>query len=225
MSTAASSPGRPGRRPSTSQVELEKVAFRLFDRDGFDATTVDDIATAAGIGRRTFFRYFDSKNDVVWGAFTEQLDQMRAGFCARPDNEPLMESLRAVVVEFNRVAPGETERHRRRLELILRVPALQAHSTLRYADWRAVVAEFAADRLGEETGGLRPQAIAHAALGTALAAYEHWLGRPGSDLCAVLDTAFTDLARGFGGAGEGAASGRGADSAAGADFGEETRGS
>lgn len=198
MSTAASPPGRPGRRPSTSQVELEKVAFRLFDRDGFDATTVDDIAKAAGIGRRTFFRYFDSKNDVVWGAFTDHLEYMRRRFAARPEDEPVMESLRAVVVDFNRVDEAETGRHRRRLELILRTPALQAHSTLRYADWRAVVAEFAAHRTGTRPGDLRPQAIAHAALGTALAAYEYWLGDQGSDLCTVLDTAFAELARGFG---------------------------
>lgn len=198
MSTAASSPGRPGRRPSTSHVELEKVAFDLFGRDGFDATTVDDIAKAAGIGRRTFFRYFDSKNDVVWGAFTGQLQYMRERFAARPAAEPVMQSLRVVVVDFNRVEPAETERHRRRLDMILRVPTLQAHSTLRYADWRAVVAEFAAHRIGRRPGDLRPQAIAHAALGTALAAYEHWLGDPESDLCAVLDTAFAELARGFG---------------------------
>ncbi|GAA1204979.1 mycofactocin system transcriptional regulator [Prauserella alba] len=170
----------------------------MFDRDGFDATTVDDIAKAAGIGRRTFFRYFDSKNDVVWGAFTDQLEYMRERFAARPPAEPVMESLRAVVVDFNRVAPAETERHRRRLELILRVPALQAHSTLRYADWREVVAEFAAQRTGRQRADLTPQAIAHAALGTALAAYEHWLGDPDSDLATVLDTAFAELARGFG---------------------------
>nr|WP_255375605.1 mycofactocin system transcriptional regulator [Saccharomonospora sp. CUA-673] len=193
----ASTPGRPGRRPSTSHGELERVAFELFARTGFDETTVDDIAKAAGISRRTFFRYFDSKNDVVWGAFTEQLGHMRGRFADRPADEPLMDALRVVVVEFNRVAPEETERHRRRLELILRVPALQAHSTLRYRDWCAVVAEFAAARLGEPVDALRPQAVAHAALGTALATYEHWLATPGVDLCDALDGAFTDLATGF----------------------------
>ncbi|MFC4000521.1 mycofactocin system transcriptional regulator [Prauserella oleivorans] len=198
MGNAADSPGRPGRRRSTSQVELEKVAFALFDRDGFEATTVDDIAKAAGIGRRTFFRYFESKNDVVWGAFTEQLEHMRAQFRNRPAGEALMQSVRAVVVEFNRVSADEVPRHRRRMELILRVPALQAHSTLRYGDWRAVVAEFAAARLGEPLTALRPQAIAYTALGAALAAYEHWLGDPRSDLCEVLDAAFADLAAGFG---------------------------
>ena len=48
----------------TTRAELEQVAFELFDRQGFEGTTVGDIARAAGIGRRTFFRYFASKNDV-----------------------------------------------------------------------------------------------------------------------------------------------------------------
>ncbi|PRX48215.1 TetR family transcriptional regulator [Prauserella shujinwangii] len=191
-------PVRPGRRRSTSQHELERVAFELFARQGFDATTVDEIARGAGIGRRTFFRYFDSKNDVVWGSFGEHLERMREHFRRCPPGQPLLDALRTVVVEFNRVDPEDVPWHRRRMELILRVPALQAHSTLRYADWRAVVAEFAAGRLGVPPDALKPQALAYAALGVALAAYEHWLADPGSDLCAVLDAAMTDLARGFG---------------------------
>ncbi|MCQ0020665.1 TetR family transcriptional regulator [Actinomadura madurae] len=64
--TGPSAP-RVGRRPRTSRGELERVALRLFAERGFEETTVDDIASAAGIGRRTFFRYYGSKNDVVWG--------------------------------------------------------------------------------------------------------------------------------------------------------------
>lgn len=187
----------PGRRPSTSRHELEEVAFELFGRNGFEATTVDAIARAAGVGRRTFFRYFDSKNDVVWGSFTEQLALMRDQFLACPDEQPLMEALRTVVVEFNRVDPAEAPRHRRRLELILQVPALQAHSTLRYAEWRAIVAEFVARRRGIAADALLPQTVAYACLGAALAAYEQWLHHPEIELCEVIDTAMRSLAGGF----------------------------
>lgn len=48
---------------------------------------------------------------------------------------------------FNHLDPAQIPQHRQRMTLILTVPELQAHSTLRYAAWRAVVAEFAADRL------------------------------------------------------------------------------
>ncbi|MFF4354982.1 mycofactocin system transcriptional regulator [Streptomyces sp. NPDC001530] len=191
------SSNRPGRRPATSREELEEVAFELFQANGFEETSVDDIARRAGIARRTFFRYFDSKNDVVWGAFDEQLHRMRREFLDRPGDQALMDAIRTVVVACNRVEPGEEARHRRRLELIMGVPVLQAYSTLRYAEWRAVIAEFAAGRLGPEADSLLPRSLAHAVLGVALAAHEHWLERPESDLCAVLDSALRQLARGF----------------------------
>jgi TetR/AcrR family transcriptional regulator, regulator of mycofactocin system len=69
-----------GRRPSTSRAELERVALDLFTSRGFEETTVDDVAAAAGIGRRTFFRYYASKNDAVWGDFDAQLEKLRQWF-------------------------------------------------------------------------------------------------------------------------------------------------
>ncbi|MHA6799963.1 mycofactocin system transcriptional regulator [Bounagaea algeriensis] len=187
----------PGRRPATNRHELERVALDLFEHHGFEATTVDAIARAAGVGRRTFFRYFDSKNDVVWGNFSEQLDGMRAQFLACPHDQPLMQALRTVIVEFNRIDPAEASRHRRRLELILQVPALQAHSTLRYAEWRAIVAEFVARRLGVAADALMAQTVAYACLGAALAAYEHWLRHPDVELCGAIDAAMRHLASRF----------------------------
>ena len=189
----------PGRRRSTDAVELERVAFELFQRDGFEATTVEDIAAAVGISKRTFFRYFESKNDVVWGDFAGQLRVMRARFAASPPGQPVMDAVRTVVVEFNRFDPAQVPWHRKRMELILKVPALQAHSTLRYRDWGDVVAEFAAGRLGVAAHELVPRSIAHAALGVAVAAYEYWLARPGVELADIMDRAFRDLASGFGG--------------------------
>jgi mycofactocin system transcriptional regulator len=194
--TGPSAP-RVGRRPRTSRAELERVALRLFAERGFEETTVDDIASAAGIGRRTFFRYYNSKNDVVWGDFEGELERMRERFAAWPAQAPMMDALREAIVEFNRLDPAEAPWHRLRMTLILRVPALQAHSTLRYADWRAVVAGFAADRLGRPADDLIPQAIAATCLGAAVAAYEQWLRRPGSDLGELLDTSLRALARGF----------------------------
>jgi mycofactocin system transcriptional regulator len=193
----ASAEPRVGRRPSTTRAELGEVAFELFAKQGFEATTVDDIAAAAGIGRRTFFRYFASKNDVPWGEFDERLDDMRRLLAGLPDEMPLVEAVRVAVVEFNRVPPGDVPHHRRRMELLLGVPTLMAHSTLRYEAWRQVVAEFAGRRLGMAEDALEPQAIGWASLGIALSAYEHWLAHPGSDLTALLDRALRLLATGF----------------------------
>jgi mycofactocin system transcriptional regulator len=173
------------------------VAFTLFAARGFDATTVDEIAAAAGIGRRTFFRYFPSKNDIPWGAFEDELERMRIRLKACPPEVPLADAIRVALIDFNRVTPEQVPLHRRRMELILRVPTLLAHSTLRFTAWREVVAEFVAERTGRRQDDLAPQAVAHAVLGVAIAAYEHWLDDPGSDLPALLDDAMRQLGIAF----------------------------
>lgn len=191
---------RPGRPAATTRAELEQVALELFAERGFVATTVDDIAAAAGIGRRTFFRYFASKNDVVWGDFELGLLALRARLATVQPGRPLLDELREAVLAFNRFDPGEVPWHRDRMALILTVPALQAHSTLRYAAWRSVIAEFAAARLGGSPADLLPQLVGHSCLGAALTAYDQWLLRPGSDLPLLLDQAMRALSGSWAGA-------------------------
>lgn len=191
---------RPGRPAATTRAELEQVALELFAERGFVATTVDNIAAAAGIGRRTFFRYFASKNDVVWGDFELGLLALRARLATVQPGRPLLDELREAVLAFNRFDPSEVPWHRDRMALILTVPALQAHSTLRYAAWRSVIAEFAAARLGGSPADLLPQLVAHSCLGAALTAYDQWLLRPGSDLPLLLDQAMRALSGNWAGA-------------------------
>lgn len=188
-----------GRRPSTSRAELERVALDLFTSRGFDETTVDDIAAAAGIGRRTFFRYYASKNDAVWGDFDIQLSRLREWFDDCKPDVPLMDAVHQAVVAFNRLPKEEEPWHRRRMALILNTPALQAHSTPMYARWRAVIAEFAAARTGAAAQDLLPQLIAYAALGAAVASYDQWLRDEAAELEPLLELAMTELSRGFGG--------------------------
>jgi mycofactocin system transcriptional regulator len=183
-----------GRPAVTTREELEVVALELFAERGFEATTVDDVAEAAGIGRRTFFRYFASKNDVVWGDFEGALAQLRAHLDAVPAGVPLLEGLREAVLAFNALPPGAEPQHRVRMAMVLHTPALQAHSTLRYAGWRAVVADHAATRLGVQAADLGPQLLAHQLLASCVAAYEQWLAQPGSDLQELLDAAIRTLA-------------------------------
>lgn len=187
---------RVGRQPASSRTEIEHVAFRLFAEQGFEQTTVDDIATAVGIARRTFFSYFPSKNDVPWGSFDQELIRFRAVLDATPPGLPVMEAVRRAVVEFNTVPPAEQPWHRRRLALILETPALQAHSTLRYAEWRQVIVEFAAPRLGVPESSIDVQSIAYTALAVAIAAYDVWLRDDDGDLLDLLDRAFEVVAVG-----------------------------
>lgn len=188
-----------GRRPSTSRAELERVALDLFTSRGFDETTVDDIAAAAGIGRRTFFRYYASKNDAVWGDFDVQLDRLGRFFDGCDPALPMMDAVHDAVLTFNRLDADQVPWHRRRMRLILNTPALQAHSTPMYARWRAVIAAFAAGRVGAGREDLLPQLIAYATLGAAVASYEQWLRDEDAELEPLLDEAMAELARGFGG--------------------------
>src|SRR4051812_37167796 len=178
---------RVGRPPATSPDDIEREAMRLFTAQGFDATTVDEIAAAAGIGRRTFFRYFGSKNDVVWGRFDEGLAQLRATLDAAPADRPIVDVLREAIVAFNALPPAQVPVHRQRMALILGVDSLQAHSTLMYAEWRHVIAEFVAARTDASADDLLPRLAGHLLLGSAVSAYEQWLTDPRADLTALLD--------------------------------------
>lgn len=190
MPVSSETRARMGRAPATTHGQLSHIALALFLERGFEQTTIDDIVEAAGIGRRTFFRYFRSKNDLPWGDFESMLAGMRAHLAGLPDDLPPRDALRTAVVEFNRFPDIEIPVHRERMWLLFNVPSLTAHSTLRYAEWRQVIAEFVAERLGNPPDAIEPQAIAWACLGLSLAAYEQWLAHPDADLLALIDEAF-----------------------------------
>ncbi len=186
-----------GRPPSTSRALVGEVALRLFRERGFEQTTVDDIAAALGIGRRTLFRYFPSKNDIVWGEFDGVLDRLRAELAARDPAAPMMDTLREAVVASNTYPTELLPELRTRITLIMRVPVLQAHSMLRYAAWRRVVAQFAADRVGGAVDDLLPRTLGYAALAASTAAFGYWVDTPQADLLALLDRCYRMLAAGF----------------------------
>lgn len=185
-----------GRPPLTTRGRLEEIAFTLFADEGYDATSVDDIARAAGISRRTFFRYFSSKTDLVWGDFDTQLAGLRQILAGLPTSDPLLETIRRAVVA-DVVALAAEGYHRQRISLILGVPTLLANSTLRFAQWRAVLAEYAAARLGALPDDLAPAVLGYSALGATLAAYERWLDTDEVPLAVLVDAALRGLASGF----------------------------
>lgn len=192
--TGAAQRGRP---PSTTHEEVSRAALHLFSTAGFEETTMDDVARTLGIGRRTLFRYFASKNDMVWGDFDQVLDRLRAEFAATDAKVPLMEALREAAVASNTYPHEALPELRIRMTLITTVPALQAHSMLRYAEWRAVVAEFAARRLRRRPDDFAPVAIGYAALGASTTAFTHWVAHPDKDLVKLLDRSYALLAHGF----------------------------
>ncbi|MGN7248507.1 acyl-CoA-like ligand-binding transcription factor [Janibacter anophelis] len=94
---------------------------------------------------------------------------------------------------FNTYPAEVLPAHRQRLELILHTPALQAHSTLRYAQWRRVIADHVATARGVDPTALEPLLIGRVSLALAVTAYDQWLDHPDSDLLALLDASLVAL--------------------------------
>jgi TetR/AcrR family transcriptional regulator, regulator of mycofactocin system len=188
---------RVGRRRSTTWDHISNVAIDLFAARGFDEVSVDDVAEAAGIARRTLFRYYPSKNALPWGDFDAHLAHMRDLLDDLDPGVPIRDALRTALLAFNTFDESETARHRQRMRVILQTAELQAYSMTMYAGWRAVVAAFVAKRLGVATGDLVPQTVAWTMLGVALSAYEQWLTDESLSLQQALGAAFDTVSDGL----------------------------
>ncbi|CDO87006.1 mycofactocin system transcriptional regulator [Mycobacterium triplex] len=188
---------RVGRRRSTTPGHITDVAIALFTARGFAEVSVDDVAQAAGISRRTLFRYYASKNAILWGDFDSHLAHLRELLDAVGPRVRLGDALREALLAFNTFDDSETVRHRQRMRVILQTAELQAYSMTMYAGWREVIAEFVARRSGAKTTDLAPQTVAWTLLGVALSAYEHWLRDESVTLRAALGNAFDVVGAGL----------------------------
>ncbi|WP_205314631.1 mycofactocin system transcriptional regulator [Nocardioides houyundeii] len=182
-----------GRPEVTSHAAIEQAAFALFRERGFEATTLEAIAGAVGVGRRTLFRYYRSKNDIPWGQFDRTLAGFRQILDETPADLSVYQAVGRGIVEFNRFPADASPPHVERMRLILQTPALQAHSALRYGEWRRVIAEYAAARLDLEPDALEPRLLGHVGLALAMTAYELWLDDPARDLTALLEQGLSAL--------------------------------
>jgi mycofactocin system transcriptional regulator len=190
---------RVGRRRSTTPHHITAVAIELFAARGFADVSVDDVAQAAGISRRTLFRYYASKNAIPWGDFDTHLEHLRDLLDNVDPEVRLGDALRAALLAFNTFDESETARHRQRMRVILQTAELQAYSMTMYAGWREVIAGFVSQRCDTKSTDLAPQAIAWTMLGVALSAYEYWLSDESVPLPVALGNAFDVVGAGLNG--------------------------
>ncbi|WP_443046533.1 TetR family transcriptional regulator [Streptomyces sp. DSM 40750] len=178
------------------RTELAQVAFELFLRDGFDKVTLDDLASAAGVSRSTFLRYFGTKEDAVLGAFDTHGGWVAEALRARPADEDdwtaLRRALDTVIQRYHQDPVGSLATTR----LVQETPALCARQLEKQHGWRPTLAQALAERHGSSG----PPAIADtvraaAALDCLNIALDHWTASDGDlDLVALLDEAFATLA-------------------------------
>src|SRR3546814_9923950 len=133
------------------------------------------------------FVFFQQKTAYEWRIIDWSSDVCSSDLLAAADDiRTVLAVLSDAVVRFNSLPPEAARAHRQRMSLILHVPALQAHSNLRYAAWRAVVAEYVARRTGAGPEDALPPLVGHVALGAAVASYERWLADESSDLSSLM---------------------------------------
>ncbi|TFV67935.1 UNVERIFIED_ORG: mycofactocin system transcriptional regulator [Bacillus sp. AZ43] len=179
------------------RARVERAALELFTLRGFDAVTADEVADAAGISRRTFFRHHPTKADAVWGDFDRHVARLDRLLRETDPGRPVLETVCGAYADVNDYGPDDLPVLRQRMRLILTEPALQAHSQLRYAAIDRVVAEHVARRTGDAPTALLPRLVAAGTRAAAMTAFAVWLADDRSSLAGHLHRAFDELAGGF----------------------------
>jgi AcrR family transcriptional regulator len=184
-------PGLRERKKLRTRQSLVDAAYELFARQGFAATTVDQIAESVEVSARTFHRYFSSKEEAALSVLTEQLDAMVEALRTRPAEESVMTALRTAVVgvlaRYEADEDCDAFRFHRLQALIASSPPLRAAAAEHSAARTAEVAELLATRLGVELAtDPRPGLVAAVVLCAAPAAVdarrEQDSSRPASEL-------------------------------------------
>ncbi|NJQ15831.1 TetR/AcrR family transcriptional regulator [Streptomyces bohaiensis] len=158
------------------RAEIAEAAMRLFTEHGFDATTVDQIAAAAGISRRSFFHYFGSKEDLVMGDTAAIGESVRAALEARPAEESAWAAIREAFLLL-RSTHGTVKEQLVLARLYHDAPTLRARHLEKHLRWQELLAPDIQRRLGlpaTETPDPRARAFVAAALACLDAAVDAW---------------------------------------------------
>jgi AcrR family transcriptional regulator len=178
------------RKQERQRAHLVKVGIRLFAERGFDATTVDEIAEVADVSRRTLFRYFGTKGDIVMEWARGTTDVLTEALRSRPLDEHPMDSLHAVFVAM---CDSFTERPRAMHAvsvMIERTASLRPYSLLKHAQWEDALAAVLRER-SPEMGELRTGLLARIAVAAFRTALDEWMSTDGNALpTPYLDRAF-----------------------------------
>jgi AcrR family transcriptional regulator len=172
-------------RRERTRTALREAALARFVRDGFDVTSIDDIAADAGVTTRTFYRYFANKDEVLFADYEDRLDWFRRALSVRPRREQLVDSVRAAVESFpddpalvaeiarlrtDGLDPDRIEPHIRRVEAQLG-REIEAHLLQRHPD----IAD-------DPDARLRTTVTARAVAAAVFAALDIWMAGPADDL-------------------------------------------
>jgi AcrR family transcriptional regulator len=165
-------PGLRERKRQQTRERLTRTAMALFLERGFEATTLDDIAAAADISRRSFFHYFGSKEDVVFAWQEDSTAALIAAVAARPADESMLAAAEnAISAMVRQLKPGEAIA----MACLKRDnPALQARDQVKYEKLERALADALGKRAGHKTEKLQARLVAVIAAGAMRIGGELW---------------------------------------------------
>lgn len=170
------SPSLRDRKKRKTRRTIERVALDLFEKNGFDGTTIDEIAASAEIAPRTFFHYFPSKEDVVLADYAARLDRIIAALKAGSSDPAPWLALRAAFLVVAADYEAEREHLLRRFRIIQATPSVAARNLQLQAGWEdAVTSTVSAWFKSDSATDIRPRLIAGAALTAMRASLQRWL--------------------------------------------------
>jgi AcrR family transcriptional regulator len=170
--TTAGAPGLRQRKRLQTRERLTRVAMALFLERGFEATTLDDIAAAADISRRSFFHYFASKEDVVFAWQEESTAALITAVATRPAGESMLAAAEnAISAMIRHLKPGEAIAM---AQLKRDNPALQARDQVKYEKLERALAEALGKRAGHKSERLQARLVAMIATGAMRIGGEIW---------------------------------------------------
>ena len=164
------------RKKARTRAAIRDQAMRLFEEQGYPATTIDQIAEAAEVSQSTFFRYFPTKEDVVLADDFDPL--IAAAIRAQPAGMHPIDAIAAgMQVVFGQLTPADIAGERRRQLLFQQVPELQARAMQQLAEVIDLLAEVAAERAGLAPDDFSAKVLAGAVVGAVMA-----VARPGDPM-------------------------------------------
>ena len=179
---------------------LVKAADALFVEQGFEGTTVDQIAERAGVSRRTFFRYFPSKDAIAFPRSEERLEAFRSLLRERFAEQAPLPAVRAACLEIGRMMVSMVSEELARQKVVDASPTLLAAELEIYRQWETAIAEAVTrdspDEKRKQTGRL----FAAATVGVVRSVLRGWFDANGEpDVMLLAEEAFTLLETGFAG--------------------------
>lgn len=169
--------------------DITTAALILFEKQGFDATTVEQIARAARLSSATVFRHFPSKEDILFGDEDDSAQRMAGCVAARPDRSVEVTALAEPMTKF--AAELQDERTQTLTRLVMTTRSLEARSLRMRLRWEREVALQLAIEEGAATSTLRHTVIASIAVSCLSAALRFWdRSDPSSNLTDLVESAF-----------------------------------